>query len=131
MTNDEFRAEMTAIENAMVNRKNYFFRDVRGKQIIGALNHEVGVKFSKGYLFEVIKETANKARRRGLLINPVDGELHSKKRGDPEKMKPSATGWAQTQGILMRELHEASEYLRREFLRREERRDVRTFFPRQ
>ena len=134
MTDDKFRVEMTAIENAIANQKNYFFHDVlvRDNQIMLALVHEVGLKFSEGYLYKVIKEVANKARRRGLLINPIDGELYSKKPNpNTDEIKPSAMGWAQTQGILKRELHEASEYLRREFLRREERRDVRTFFPRQ
>ena len=123
MTDDKFRVEMTAIENAIANQKNYFFHDVlvRDNQIMLALVHEVGLKFTpkKGYLYKVIKEVANKARRRGLLINPIDGELYSKKPNpNTDEMKPSAMGWAQTQGILKRELHEASEYLRRVHLSR-------------
>ena len=129
MTGAQLRATMTAIENAIVNQKDLFFKDVSEKQIIGALLRELGIKFAEGYLYKLLQEVANKARRRGLLLNPSRNESYSTAVGNTERMKPSKMGWAQTQGILKRELHEASEYLRREFLRREERRDVRTFLP--
>ena len=131
MTNGELRAELSRVSFAIADRQNLLFRDVRDKQIISALLSELSIRFAEGYLYKLLQEVANKARRRGLLYNPIHNQSYSTAVGNTERMKPSKMGWAQTQGILKRELHEASEYLRREFLRREERRDVRTFFPRQ
>ena len=118
MTSAQLRATMTAIENAIVNQKDLFFKDVSEKQIIGALLRELGIKFAEGYLYKLLQEVANKARRRGLLLNPIHNQSYSTAVGNTERMKPSEMGWAQTQGILKRELHEASEYLRRVHLSR-------------
>ena len=112
MTGAQLRATMTAIENAIVNQKDLFFKDVSEKQIIGALLRELGIKFAEGYLYKLLQEVANKARRRGLLYNPIRNQSYSTAVGNTERMKPSAMGWAQTQGILVRELHEARIYLR-------------------
>ena len=131
MTNAQIRELIEELERAIASRKDVRFHKVSDKQIISALLFELDIRFAEGYLYKLLQEVANKARRRGLLLNPIHNQSYSTAVGNTERMKPSEMGWAQTQGILKRELHEASEYLRREFLRREERRDVRTFFPRQ
>ena len=131
MTNAQIRELIVELERVIASRKDVRFHEVSDKQIISALLFELDIRFAEGYLYKLLQEVANKARRRGLLSNPIHNQSYSTAVGNTERMKPSKMGWAQTQGILKRELHEASEYLRREFLRREERRDVRTFFPRQ
>ena len=112
MTNGELRAELSRVSFAIADRQDLLFRDVRDKQIISALLSELSIRFAKGYLYKLLQEVANKARRRGLLNNPIHNQSYSTAVGNTERMKPSAMGWAQTQGILVRELHEARIYLR-------------------
>ena len=118
MTNAQLRGEIENLERVIANRRDLFFHDVSDKQIIGALLRELGIRFAEGYLYRLLQEVANKARRRGLLNNPIRNESYSTAVGNTERMKPSAMGWAQTQGILVRELHEARIYLRNVLSRR-------------
>ena len=88
------------------------YEDVAEKQIISALLWETGlVHGATGYVYRVLKEVANEARASGLLANPIGNELWSRKVGNTDRMKPSADGWAQTQGILTRHLALAAENL--------------------
>ena len=98
-----------------IERRDLSFNQVTGRQIISALLREVGVHFAKGYLYQVIKGVANEARRRSLLINPnqYDRQTYSAAVGNTDNMLPSALGWEQTKGILMRHLAEAELYLTR------------------
>ena len=112
MTNAQLRGEIENLERVIADRKDLFFHQVNDKQIIGALLRELGIRFAEGYLYRLLQEVANKARRRGLLNNPIRNESYSTAVGNTERMKPSAMGWAQTQGILVRELHEARIHLR-------------------
>ena len=112
MTNGELRAELSRVSFAIADRQDLLFRDVSDKQIISALLCELSIRFAEGYLYKLLQEVANKARRRGLLSNPIHNQSYSTAVGNTERMKPSALGWAQTQGILMRELHDARRYLR-------------------
>ena len=91
------------------------YNQVTGRQIISALLREVGVQFAKGYLYQVLQGVANEARRRSLLINPneFDRQTYSAAVGNTSNMLPSAFGWEQTKGILMRHLSEAELYLTR------------------
>ena len=84
------------------------YETVRGKQIIGALLKEVGVKFAKGYIYKMLKGVANEARRRSLLINPNGSTPLSSAYGDVNGMFPSQTGWDQ---ILMRHIANAEIHL--------------------
>jgi len=112
MTNARIRELIEELERVIANRKDLYFRDVRDKQIISALLCELSLRFAEGYLYKLLQEVANKARRRGLLSNPIHNQSYSTAVGNTERMKPSAMGWAQTQGILVRELHDARRYLR-------------------
>ena len=112
MTNAQIRELIEELERAIASRKDVRFHKVSDKQIISALLFELDIRFAKGYLYKLLQEVANKARRRGLLLNPSRNQSYSTAVGNTERMKPSAMGWAQTQGILVRELHEARIYLR-------------------
>ena len=115
---EEFRttAELrTAFGNMQrVERQDFHYDKVAGKQIISALLLEVNVRFAEGFLYRVLQEVANEARRRNLLINPnpFSRETYSSAVGNTDRMLPSQTGWEQTKGILIRHLDEATEHLR-------------------
>ena len=83
------------------------YETVSERQIISALLQEVGVEFAKGYLYKVLQGVANEARRRSLLINPDGVSQTSSAYGNVSAMLPSATGWEQTKGILMRHIADA------------------------
>ena len=112
MTNAQIRELIEELERVIASRKDVRFHEVSDKQIISALLFELDIRFAEGYLYKLLQEVANKARRRGLLCNPIHNQSYSTAVGNTERMKPSAMGWAQTQGILVRELHEARIYLR-------------------
>ena len=112
MTNARIRELIEELERVIANRKDLLFHDVSDKQIISALLRDLDIRFAEGYLYNLLQEVANKARRRGLLNNPIRNESYSTAVGNTERMKPSEMGWAQTQGILVRELHEARIHLR-------------------
>ena len=98
-----------------IEQQDLSYNQVTGRQIISALLREVGVHFAKGYLYQVLQGVANEARRRSLLINPneFDRQTYSAAVGNTDNMLPSALGWEQTKGILMRHLAEAELYLTR------------------
>ena len=81
-----------------VERQDLDYEEVAGRQIISALLLELGVRFAKGYLYQVLQGVANEARRRGLLINPNHYErtTYSTAVGNTCRMLPSAVGWEQT-----------------------------------
>ena len=112
MTNAQIEILIEELERVIASRKDVRFHEVSDKQIISALLFELDIRFAEGYLYKLLQEVANKARRRGLLYNPIRNQSYSTAVGNTERMKPSAMGWAQTQGILVRELHEARIYLR-------------------
>ena len=90
--------------------------DVAGLQIVKALLKEIGRRFADngGFLYRVIQDVANEARRRSLLINPnpFDRTMqYSDAVGNVQRMMPSAVGWEQTKGILTRQLKQGEEYL--------------------
>jgi len=96
--------------------KNLNYEDVAGRQIISALLHETGLAHgATGFVYEVIQGAANEARRRGLLLNPnnYDRQTYSTAVGNTERMMPSAVGWAQTKGVLVRHVQNAAALLRR------------------
>ena len=97
------------------------YEDVAEKQIISALLWETGlVHGATGYVYAVLREAVNEARRSGLLVNPNPHtqETYSTAVGNTDRMKPSADGWAQTQGILTRHLAQGAEKLFRILLSR-------------
>ena len=107
----EARREMRGIV-----RGDLSHNDVAGLQIIKALLKEIGRKFADGFLYRVIQDVANEARRRCLLINPnpFDRTMqYSDAVGNVQRMLPSAVGWEQTKGILSRQLKQGEEYLQR------------------
>ena len=77
---------------------------------------EIGRRYADGFLYRVIQDVANEARRRCLLINPnpYDRTMrYSDAVGNVQRMMPSAVGWEQTKGILSRQLKQGEEYLQR------------------
>ena len=99
-----------------IRMKNFNYEDVAGRQIISALLHETGLaNGARGFVYEVIQGAANEARRRGLLLNPnnYDRQTYSTAVGNTERMMPSAMGWAQTKGVLVRHVQNAAALLRR------------------
>jgi hypothetical protein len=98
--------ELGVLEN--ITRKDLIFNAVAGKQILSALLQETGLNFARGYVYRVLQNVMNEARRRHLLVNPISQETYSSAVGNTNRMRPSATGWEQTKGILARHLHDAA-----------------------
>ena len=92
-----------------VKRNDLRFPAVSNLQIIAALNKECDRSFAQGILYQVLKEVANEARRKGLLRNPNRWGNEFARHGseDTGRMKPSAQGWEMTKGILSRQLADA------------------------
>jgi hypothetical protein len=95
-------------------RRDLRFAGVAGNQIIRALLKECNLNFASGFVYAVLQGAANEARRRGLLINPnphdrSDG--YSAAVGNTQLMFPSMGGWEMTKGILIRHLHNATNYV--------------------
>ena len=95
-------------------RLDLTYADVAGNQIIRALLKECNLNFATGFVYAVLQGAANEARRRGLLINPnphdrSDG--YSAAVGNTQLMFPSTVGWEMTKGILIRHLHDATNYV--------------------
>ena len=110
----ETTTQITVWYNVMlaIKRRWCRYEDVAEKQIISALLWETQlVHGATGYVYHVLQEVANEARNGGLLENPVGDELWSSKVGNADRMKPSAHGWEQTQGILSRHLALGAELL--------------------
>ena len=57
--------------------KNLPFSAVEHLQIIAALNKNLGVDFATGTLYHLQRETANEARTKNKLVNPVEGSTYS------------------------------------------------------
>ena len=110
-TTEELRGFVQLLDT--VERQDLDYDTVAGRQIIGALLQELGVRFAKGYLYQVLQGVANEARRRGLLINPnqFDRQTYSTAVGNTSRMLPSMQGWEQTKGIFTRHLRDARGYL--------------------
>lgn len=88
--------------------------DVAGNQILRALLKECSLNFATGFVYAALQGVANEARRRGLLINPNphdQGDGYSTAVGDTQLMFPSRVGWEMTKGILIRHLHDATNYV--------------------
>lgn len=120
-TNTEIRAALTMLTS--VQNHNMPFAEVNGKQIIGALNHNLGLRSSRGYLYQVQQEVANEARSRGLIRNPDpfnQAQSYSTAVGNTARMMPSAHGWEQTKGIQVRHMINAAADLRQLLFRREQ-----------
>ena len=110
----ETTTQITVWYNAMlaIRRRWCRYEDVAEKQIISALLWETRlVHGATGYVYRVLQEAANEARRKGLLLNPTAATLYSTAVGNADRMKPSADGWEQTQGILSRHLAQGAETL--------------------
>ena len=112
----ETTTQVTVWYNALqaIKRRWCRYEDVADKQIISALLWETQlVHGATGYVYHVLQEVANEARRRGLLINPNPHtqETYSTSVGNTGRMKPSADGWERTQGILSRHLAQGAELL--------------------
>ena len=112
----ETTSQITVWYNVLlaIRRRWCRYEDVAEKQIISALLWETGlVNGATGYVYAVLKEAANEARRTGLLINPNHHtqETYSTSVGNTDRMKPSADGWERTQGILSRHLGQGAEKL--------------------
>ena len=95
-----------------IDRRDLNFESVSETQIISALLKEVGMRFAKGFVYQVLQLVANEARRRSLLINPNAHETYSTAVGNTARMHPSPSGWEQTKGILSRHIVEAEGFLR-------------------
>ena len=110
-TDREVREDLQELRT--LERRDASFGEVSGKQIIGAMLHEIKKRFASGYLYTVLQGATNEARRRGLLINPnrASRETYSTAVGNTARMLPSAQGWEMTKGILSRHLLEAQAYL--------------------
>ena len=90
--------------------RNHPYQDVAGRQIISALLKETGLaNGARGFVYEVLQGAANEARRRGLLINPnhYERKTYSTAVGNTDRMMPSAVGWEQTKGVLIRHVQNA------------------------
>ena len=110
----ETTTQVTVWYNALqaIKRRWCRYEDVADKQIISALLWETQLlEGATGYVYHVLQEAANEARRRRLLKNQVGDDLWSSKVGNVGRMKPSAHGWEQTQGILSRHLAQGAELL--------------------
>ena len=107
---------LTTIENHDVD-----YDEVSGKQIISALNKNMGLSYAKEYMYQVQQGVANEARRRNLLINPnpFQRETYSSAVGNTNRMLPSLMGWEQTKGIQRRHFLNATMYLHDLLLTRE------------
>ena len=88
MTNARIRELIEELERVIANRKDLLFHDVSDKQIISALLFELDIRFAKGYLYKLLQEVANKARRRGPLSNPIHNQSYSTAVGNTERMGP-------------------------------------------
>ena len=110
-TTKELRGTIELLDT--IERQDLDYDAVSGRQIISALLQEVGVRFAKGYFYQVLQGVANEARRRGLLINPnpYARQTYSTAVGNTSRMLPSMQGWEQTKGIFSRHLVDARGYL--------------------
>ena len=110
-TTEELQGSVQLLDT--VERQDLDYEAVAGRQIISALLQELGVRYAKGYIYQVLQGVANEARRRGLLINPnqYDRQTYSTAVGNTSRMLPSVQGWEQTKGIFSRHLHDARGYL--------------------
>ena len=110
-TTKELRGTIELLDT--IERQDLDYDAVSGRQIISALLQEVGVRYAKGYLYQVLQGVANEARRRGLLINPnpYARQTYSTAVGNTSRMLPSMQGWEQTKGIFSRHLVDARGYL--------------------
>ena len=110
-TTKELRGTIELLDT--IERQDLDYDAVSGRQIISALLQEVGVRFAKGYFYQVLQGVANEARRRGLLINPnpYARQTYSAAVGNTSRMLPSMQGWEQTKGIFSRHLVDARGYL--------------------
>ena len=110
-TTKELRGTIELLDT--IERQDLDYDAVSGRQIISALLQEVGVRYAKGYLYQVLQGVANEARRRGLLINPNQyaRQTYSTAVGNTSRMLPSMQGWEQTKGIFYRHLTDARGYL--------------------
>ena len=110
-TTKELRGTIELLDT--IERQDIDYDAVAGRQIISALLQEVGVRYAKGYFYQVLQGVANEARRRGLLINPnpYARETYSTAVGNTSRMLPSMQGWEQTKGIFSRHLSDARGYL--------------------
>ena len=97
-----------------IEKRDEPYSSVQGMQIIRALNKELGVRFAKGPLYEMVQAVANEARGKGLLINPnpFDRTTYSTAVGNTDRMLPSKMGWEMTKGILWRHLELAKRHLK-------------------
>ena len=95
-----------------IDRRDLKFESVCGTQIISALLKEIGMRFAKGFVYHMLQSVANEARHRSLLINPNAHETYSTAVGNTARMRPSASGWERTKGILSRHIVEAEGFLR-------------------
>ena len=91
----------------MVEFKDLDYSEVAGKQIVKALNLNIGEALVRGDLYQLQQNVANEARKRGLLTNPNPHGHTAYVPNDVSKMVPSATGWEMTKGIQMRFLRHA------------------------
>jgi hypothetical protein len=110
----ETTTQITVWYNALhaITRRWCRYEDVAERQIISALLWETQlVHGATGFVYHVLQEAANEARRTGLLLNPTAATLYSTAVGNADRMKPSADGWEQTQGILSRHLAQGAETL--------------------
>ena len=98
--------QMRAIE-----RLDLTYAGVAGNQIIRALLLECNLNFASGYVYAVLQGVANEARRRGLLINPNPHDRSDEYSANTQLMFPSMVGWEMTKGILIRHLHNATNYV--------------------
>ena len=93
-----------------IKKRNAFYSEVRDKQILSALLYELTVKFAspETNLYQVLKDTANEARRRKLLVNPTEfGTYSDQVTTNVGKMRPRENGWEMIKGILYRRIYEA------------------------
>ena len=93
-----------------IQKRNAFYSEVCDKQILSALLYELTVKFAspETRLYQVLKDTANEARRRKLLVNPTQfGTYSDQVSTNVSKMKPRKTKWEMIKGILYRRIYEA------------------------
>ncbi len=75
-------------------------------QIIAALNKNLGVDFATGTLYHMQRETANEARTKNKLVNPVEGSTYSDAvNWNVGAMKPRPGCWEFVKGIQSRRFH--------------------------
>ena len=109
----ETTTQITVWYNVMlaIRRRWCRYEDVAEKQILAALLWETRLAPQSGYVYRVLQGGANEARGKRLLNNPLGDDLWSRMVGNADRMKPSADGWEQTQGMLSRHLAQGAEKL--------------------